>query len=161
MVRGRKPIATAVKEASGALKHDPQRRNRDEPVGTLGAPTKPDMVAIDTVASEKWEHLCYLLDDLGILAISDQAVMASYCTTWSEWEKTYHHVREHGHSCPTAAGSVTTSPESHAYHKLSDRLLKLCAELGLTPSSRSRIKAPGKGVEDDPLAEWMANYSRN
>ena len=159
MVRGRKPKATAVKEASGALKKNPQRRNTREPKPVLGAPPMPPTVRVDKIAKEQWTELCNLLAGMNILTTADSGVMAMYCTTYSEWIKAYEHVREHGVSCLTAAGSMTTSPEASNWHKLSDRIIRLFAELGLTPSSRSRIKAPELSETENPFTDLLERFS--
>jgi P27 family predicted phage terminase small subunit len=57
-----------------------------------------------------------------------------------------------------AAGGVTTSPEAHQYNKLSDRLIKLCAELGLTPSARSRISVAEPDKTDDPMEAILLKF---
>lgn len=161
MVRGRKPKPTAVKERSGALRKNPQRRNEYEPRPTLGAPRKPSMVAADPIASNEWDSLCEWLDDMGILAKADRSLMIHYVTTYSEWRKYFVIVRDYGVSVPTATGGVTTSPETHQYNKLSDRLLKLLVELGLTPSARSRLKATDVKDDDDPFASLVSRLSGN
>lgn len=158
MVRGRKPKATAVKEASGALRKNPQRRNHEEPQPRLGWPAMPSTVAADEAASAAWSAVCGILEEMKILAVSDVHAIAMYCTTYAEWSKAYEHVRKHGVSCPTAAGGVTTSPETHQYNKLSDRLLKMFAELGMTPSSRSRIRVQGDAEEDNPITDLLARF---
>ena len=119
----------------------------------------PSMVKADPVAAEEWKALCGWLADMKILAKSDRSLMVSYVTTYSEWLKAYQYIQKNGVSCPTAAGSVTTAPEAHHYHKLSDRLLKLLVELGLTPSARSRIKAPDQQDIDDPFQNLLDRFS--
>ena len=159
MVAGRKPKATAVKEASGALRKNPQRRNKAEPKPKRGHPAMPPTVKADKVAASQWNDLCQLLDDMKILTVADQAVMAMYCTTYAEWLKVYEHVRDNGCSYVSVNGNPATSPQTHQYNKLSDRLLKLFAELGLTPSSRSRIKATEIDDSDNPFADLLSRFS--
>lgn len=157
-MRGRKPKPTAVKEREGAFVKDPQRRNKREPKPRPGAPPVPPHVKVDPVATEEWANLCEWLDDMKILAQADRTLMAHYCTTYSEYLKHYKHVAKHGVSVPTAAGGVTTSPEAHQYNKLADRLIKLCAELGLTPSARSRISVAEPSKEDDPMEAILLKF---
>lgn len=159
MVRGRKPKPTAVKEASGALRKNPQRRNRREPKPPAGAPPMPSIVAADPAAKTEWMELCGWLADMGTLAKADRSLMAIYCTTFSEWVKYMEHVREHGVCVATANGGVTTAPEAHQYNKLSDRMLKLLTELGLTPSARSRIRTPEQNDEEDPFQNLLERFS--
>ena len=158
-MRGRKPKPTAVHEASGALAKNPKRRNRQEPKPKPGAPKMPGVVRADPVASQEWEALCGWLDDMRILSKADRTLMAQYCTTYAEWVKYMTHVRQYGVSVPTASGGVTTSPETYQYNKLSDRMLKLLAELGLTPSARSRIRTPEQRDDDDPFNVLLERMS--
>jgi phage terminase small subunit len=46
-------------------------------------------------------------------------------------------------------GRTKLKPEANQFHTYSDRILKREAELGLTPSSRSRLKAPQTEKEDE------------
>ena len=51
-------------------------------------------------------------------------------------------------------GNSSQSPEAQQVHKYAEKLIKLMAELGLTPSSRSRLRVEGK-QEEDPFAEFL------
>ena len=111
----------------------------------------PPHVKANATAATTWFNLCEWLDDMRILAQADQCLMAQYCMTYAEYLKYSDYVTKNGVSVPTASGGVTTAPEAHQYNKLSDRLLKLCTELGLTPSARSRISVAQIEDDDDPM----------
>jgi P27 family predicted phage terminase small subunit len=154
-MRGRKPLATATKEASGAFRKNPQRRNASEPTVQRGWPAKPETVETDDIASAQWDELCGTLDDMGILTVSDKSLLAMYCQTYAEYIRLHRHIRENGCVLVNVQGNETTSPQASQVHKYADRLIKLMAEMGLTPSSRSRIVAPKKDDDDDPMAELL------
>jgi P27 family predicted phage terminase small subunit len=159
-MKGRKPLPTAIKEATGALKHDPQRRNNAEPTTKRGYPACPATIAVDEVAKQCWNETCELLDEMGILTTSDKRVLHVYCVTYSEWLFLSEYVKNGNVRLANDRGNETTSPEAGQVHKYADRLLKLLAELGLTPSSRSRLHVEKK--EDDPFADFMkASMNRN
>jgi P27 family predicted phage terminase small subunit len=153
-MRGRKPLPTAVKEASGAFEKDPNRRNLDEPQAKKGIPPIPESIVEDDVASKCWESVCGTLNDMGILTVADASVMELYCVTYSQWRCLSNVVKNGNCSTVDDKGRVSTSPEANQVHKYSATLLRLMAELGLTPSSRSRIHAEPR-VEDDPFTDFL------
>ena len=159
MVRGRKPLPTAVKEASGAFKKDPARRNENEPQSKAGIPPMPESLYGDEVAIRCWESVCRTLDDMGVMTLADVSVMELYCITYSQWRFLAEFVK--GGNCSTITKNGTsTSPEANQVHKYSATLMKLMAELGLTPSSRSRIHAVAK-EEDDPFTDFLKRRMSN
>jgi P27 family predicted phage terminase small subunit len=160
MVKGRKPQATAIKEASGAFIKDPQRRNKSEPEAKRGWPIAPKHVMSDAIAFECWTNVCTTLDELAILTTADQSLMALYCSTYSQWLWLAETVKDGNCSVTNVQGNVTTSPEAQQVHKYADRLLKMMSELGLTPSSRSRLHVK-KDEETDPFQEWLKGSDDN
>lgn len=50
---------------------------------------------------------------------------------------------------------IRPHPAVAMYSDASKRLHALLVEFGLTPSSRSKVKAPGDGDEKDPLQEFI------
>jgi P27 family predicted phage terminase small subunit len=154
MVKGRKPFASAIKEASGAYKKDPQRKNHDEPVPVRGWPNCPDLVLNDEVAYSCWQKVCTNLDELKILATADSHLLEQYCLTYSMFVRMWNVVNTGGIAVHNDRGGVNTIPEVAQMNKCSDRLLKMQAELGLTPSARSRLHV-FKEEEKDPFQEWM------
>lgn len=159
-MRGRKPKATAVKEASGSFRKDPQRKNKHEPMPRRGWPVKPEHIEACDIASPQWDELCRTLDEMNILTVADKSLLALYCQTYAEWMKLQRHVKEHGCTTFNDKGNASQSPEAIQVHRYADRLLKMMAELGLTPSSRSRIKAPERQDEDDPFSELLARIGK-
>ena len=151
MVRGRKPLPTATKEASGTFKHNPQRRNVHEPKPIAGIPPIPEAIADDPIASKCWTTICGTLNEMGILTLSDASVMELYCVTYSQWRTMAKAVANGNCTSVAPSGNVTTSPEALQVHKYAATLLKLMTELGLTPSSRSRIHAIPPEEEEDPF----------
>ena len=101
--------------------------------GCGGAPPRPS-----DVDPQAWSELCETLDEMGVLSRCDRTVMQLWCSTYSEYQLMLEHVRLRRVSVETARGGQVTSPEAHQYNKLADRLIKLCAELGLTPSHYDR-----------------------
>ncbi len=155
MVKGRKPLANAVKEASGAFAKDPQRRNADEPKPKLGRPRIPDAVEDDPTAKSRWHWVCDQLESMNLLAVTDQGLIAGYCLDYSMMLALWEVIKGGQVSDMDEKGRTKLKPEANQFHTYSDRILKREAELGLTPSSRSRLKAP-QSEEEDEFAQWLA-----
>jgi P27 family predicted phage terminase small subunit len=154
MVRGRKPLASAIKEASGAFAHDPQRRNKSEPKAKQGWPDMPDIIKADEIAKRKWNHVCKLLDEMNLLTTADSDLLEQYCLDYSQFRWLWEQVREGNVTELNDRGNASTKPAAVQIHKYQDRLLKRESELGLTPSARSRLHAP-QANEEDPFQQWL------
>ena len=149
MVKGRKPLSNATKEASGAFIKDPQRRNADEPKPNLGRPRIPDAVEADATAKSRWHWVCDQLESMNLLAVTDQGLIAGYCLDYSMMLALWETIKGGRVSELDDKGRSKLKPEANQFHTYSDRILKREAELGLTPSSRSRLKAPQTEKEDE------------
>jgi P27 family predicted phage terminase small subunit len=158
MVKGRKPQATAIKIAKGAFVKDPQRRNHSEPTPQLGEPTIPETVEQDPAAKARWLWVCEQLRSMNLLHVTDQGLIAGYCLDYSMMLSLWESIKGGRVSDMTERGGITTKPEANQFHKFADRCLRREAELGLTPSARTRLRAPQKD-EEDPFQEWLARAS--
>ena len=155
MVKGRKPLANAVKEASGAFGKHPERRNAEEPRPKLGRPKIPSAVEDDPTAKSRWHWVCDQLESMNLLAVTDQGLIAGYCLDYSMMLSLWEVIKGGQVSEMDEKGRTKLKPEANQFHTYSDRILKREAELGLTPSSRSRLKAP-QTEEEDEFAQWLA-----
>lgn len=131
----RKPKAIEVTEASGGYKKNPKRKPTNIIKGDPRGVQAPDFITRDAEALRTWNETVDVLKSANILSKTDEALLASYCCTYSEWIKCHNHISQHGHSDDNGK----TSPESVAYFKLAAQHIKLLAELGLSPSSRARL----------------------
>lgn len=155
MVRGRKSKATAIKVAEGAFEKNPQRRNHQEPRPALGDPSIPEHVASDPVAKRRWDWVCEQLRSMNLLHKTDEGLIAGYCLDYSMMISLWEHVKGGNVSHLNEKGNVSTKPEANQFHKFSDRCLKREAEMGLTPSARTRLHAP-QAEEEDVFGEWLS-----
>jgi P27 family predicted phage terminase small subunit len=158
MAKGRKNQATSIKLAKGAFDKHPERRNHNEPTPQLGEPTSPDIVEQDPAAKARWIWVCEQLQSMNLLHVTDQGLIAGYCLDYSMMLSLWESIKGGRVSDMTERGGITTKPEANQFHKFADRILKREAELGLTPSARTRLRAPQKD-EEDPFQEWLARAS--
>ena len=95
------------------------------------------------------------LDELGILTTIDRAVFASYCQAWSMWKRALKAVQKDGtvirakeRETKYPDGSIVRTggvPMVNPLYKLVDaenaKMMKALTEMGMSPSSRSRVSA--------------------
>ncbi|OJW11226.1 MAG: hypothetical protein BGO49_11205 [Planctomycetales bacterium 71-10] len=130
-MRGRKPKPTAVKIAEGTRK---DRINFDEPRLPPGDLEPPDCLDDDYgYGREHWMELAPMLSAAGLLTEGDRHGLALMCRLYARFR---------------------LDPLDDKAIRSYQRLL---TEFGLTPSSRSRIKAPPK-PEQDKLSEFIAGF---
>jgi P27 family predicted phage terminase small subunit len=139
-------LPSALHEQSGAYKKNPKRRNKLEPKVPLGHPHVPDTVSSDPVALQRWNELCRDLEKIGVLTELDMYVLEAQCMDYSLFIRTVEEMN-------------SIHPETDSYlanmmNKLQDRMLRRMTELGLTPSSRTKIQVKPQ-EEVDPLQDWL------
>ena len=154
---GRRPKPTAVQRQSGAYKKDPGRENKHEPQPMRGAPKKPPY--IKGPAAKKWLEVCLLLDSMHCLTTADGELIALFCETFAAYREAKKQVDATGlvMTVEDDDGNVDfkRNPFSTELHRYADRLQKLCGELGLSPSARTRI-VKIDAAEENPLAIYEA-----
>jgi phage terminase small subunit len=87
----------------------------------------PDVLTEPTARAE-WDRLVPHLIAIGVVTMADRAVLVGYCAAWAQWLRLYE------------------NDDVDRAHKAFTHLVRAAVELGLTPSSRSRVHAmaPGK-----------------
>lgn len=163
-MRGRKPKPTALRILAGnpGKRRLPQR----EPKPEAGAPACPEW--LDSEAKREWRRVVGHLDAAGILTRADRAALAAYCQAWSGWLAAELRKRAREEAA-AAARSVFegAGPEDRAGHlkalleadrlvdaaevrarKSMELMIRACVELGLTPSSRTRVKSIERRPEE-------------
>ena len=136
-MQGRKPKPTAIKLLEG----NPGKRalNHAEPKPRVVLPRPPEHLSDDEKA--KWKLTVKELYPLGLITTIDKDALAMYCVIFVRWLKAEKMVREKGEIIKTAAGNIIQNPYLSIANRALDQLNKLGAEFGMTPSSRSRVKA--------------------
>lgn len=138
--RGPKPLPTAIKAARGTLQKC--RTNPDEP--QLAAPSSQDPPKdLKGAGRRYWLDNVGELVEKGVLRDVDLAVFESCCRAWSMKMNLERQVARVGLAGAIATGLLGALHKWTALHK------QLGAEVGLSPSSRSGVKAiekkqPGK-----------------
>ena len=154
-MRGRKPKPTSQRRLDGNPGHRPL--NADEP-RPPSADDSFDSPPVELVAApraqEEWRRLAPTLRKARQVSVTDRTALIALCLEWARYLDAMEKVREIGMVIKSPSGYPMTNP----YLSIATRALAACTklwpELGLTPSSRSRIQTTGEPRPDDPFAEF-------
>lgn len=139
-MRGRRPKPTEVKRLEGNPGHRPLNENEPQPPTTEATFELPRELAGDDVALREWQRLVPMLRQARQITDADRAALIACCQLWSRYLDATTRIT-------TSGGMVIRSPNGYPMlnpylavaNKALDRCTKLWIELGLTPSSRSRV----------------------
>jgi P27 family predicted phage terminase small subunit len=147
-MRGRKPLPTALH----VLRGNPSRlrlNRRDEPrPGALGPGVPKDL--IDPVARAEWKRIAPGLIVTGQVTTIDRGVLIGFCALWAQWRA----LADTAAASPfvtTADGAVVPHPAVGLAAKVYALYLRTAAELGATPSARSRVTVTAPPA---PASKW-------
>jgi P27 family predicted phage terminase small subunit len=150
-VRGRKPTPIPLRE----LRNNPGRRPIPEGVD-VGAfsdlPPAPDF--LDEIGRAEWERVGRELLVVGLLTPLDAPALAAYCHAFSRWRRAEEKVSQTGEIVRTPNGMLVQSPYMQIANRALDQWTKMLAEFGMTPSSRTRVKA-SKRQAANPLEKYL------
>lgn len=136
-MRGPKHKATVIKLITG----NPGRRplNQQEAKPRVQIPTPPELLKDD--ALKEWKRITPLLEEVGLIAQLDRAVIAAYCKAWARWLECERMLETTGLIVKAPNGYPMYSPYLSAANKALDQVRQLTEQIGLSGSARSRIRA--------------------
>ena len=147
--RGPAPTPTPILQMRGSWRAK-TRANKPEPQG--GRPICPTWLRKD--AKRVWKKIAPRLDAMKVLGEIDRNSLARYCQIFAKWREAEEFLAKHGTALPVrnAAGDLVDFkqfPQVNLAMKLSDQLLRLEREFGMTPSARAAMATPpDKGKKD-------------
>lgn len=144
---GRRPLPTSLKVIRGTARRG--RLNKDEPQPPLAVPQPPPH--LDERARAKFIEMAELLARFGVMTELDSGALARYAVVWCRWVDAEDAIRRLGPSVTTVAGNQVQNPHLSTANRCLSQLAQIEAEFGLTPSSRSRVRAsppPAAGASD-------------
>ena len=161
MVRGRKPMPSAVHELRGDYEKKPQRRRTNEPIPPKEKPQFADF--LNDIAKTEFEFITNIMDKMKILSQADQSALTMYCQTFSQWREAVDMCAKYGSwvlGKDKNGNPFTTRNEwDRIRERSADSCRKWLIEFGLTPSARTRLQVDDD-VKDD-FDQFLARYSSN
>lgn len=135
-LRGPKRQPTALRIMRG--NPGKQRINGREPRPAPLSADCPDEIA-EAVARAEWERIAPGLIASGQVTTVDRATLIGYCQKWAQWQALEREAAAAPFVALTATGYPIPSPALGMANKAFTLMLKAAAELGMTPSGRSRV----------------------
>ena len=150
-----KPQATEVKRRNGTFIKNPKRENKREPKPPAGKPKMPRSIHGDKIAKEMWKRVIDMLESMHVLTTADLSICESIAINESQMRVALADINERGQIVDGEKGNRVMNPAFRAWSSAMDRRTKLLAELGLTPSARTRLVA-NTPAPVDPVTEFIA-----
>lgn len=149
-MRGRKPTPTRLKLVAG----NPGKRpiNGSEPQPAADLPSCP--AHLNPSARAEWKRLARDLNRIGLLTMVDRAALAVYCQSYGRWVEAERKLRETPVLLKMPSGYIQHSPWLTIANKERELMARYMAELGLTPSSRSRLAIDVSATDPTIAAVW-------
>lgn len=111
---------------------------------------KPKAVIPEELAGDAllaWNEFC--ADAADYITPADRAAMILLCNAWAEMKEAARQIEAKGTVIKLPNGYPGPNPYCKVRNEARACVMKLITELGLTPNSRSRIKANGAAADDD------------
>jgi P27 family predicted phage terminase small subunit len=154
MGRGRKPKPTMLRVLQG----NPGKRalNHEEPAYGPGAPAKPEF--LDDFAGEEWDRLIGMLVSARVITKGDGGILLVACDSYQlrQYQKFLKEKGSLSYDASTINGGTNYKP----YPEVGQRNMarrqyqSALSELGLSPSSRSKVKT----LPEPPKAKGTARF---
>jgi P27 family predicted phage terminase small subunit len=148
---GRKPLPTHLKLVKGTSR--PHRANPEEPRPTVTVPDPPDH--LEKRARARFTEMAEILARHGLMTELDTSALARYSVVWCRWVDTEAEVKRRGPVVKTEGGNIIQNPFLSIANKCLLQMAQIESEFGLTPSSRSRIRAVLPPEANDPFEDYL------
>lgn len=106
-------------------------------------PSKPQDFT-NPLAAEQWDLLMEVLAGADLLATADQWLCYQFCECWAKWYQANKNVSQQGAVLVNSANNPVRNPWAIQESEKSVQLHRFYAELGLSPSARTKLQSGGK-----------------
>lgn len=153
---GRRPQPTSLKVLRGNPSKTPLNPNEAQPPrATEDFDTPPPELAEDPVACAEWRRVAPILRVCGLVSPVERGSLMALCQQWSRYLEAHRKVRELGMIVKKPSGLPVVNPYMGVSDHALAQCLRLWQELGLTPSSRSRLSAiPATDLPTEKMSKW-------
>jgi P27 family predicted phage terminase small subunit len=143
-MQGRKPLPSNVVRLRG--NPGKRRLNDAEPRPAVRVPACP--ACLGDEARKEWLRLSKELASLGLLTGLDRGMLAAYCQAHALWVEAVSSIERYGTMVKSPNGYPMQSPYVAVANRQVDIMVRIAAEFGMTPSSRTRIRVGDKPPQD-------------
>ena len=137
MKQGRKPTPRNLRLVKGNERKD--RENPDEPEVEVSLPDPPDHLTPDEAAV--FTDIAGKLQRMKVMSDFDADALAIYAVNHVRWKEANAKVRDLGFMVKSPKGFPLKNPYLSVAKDAEKVCMSLLAEFGMTPSSRTRVRA--------------------
>jgi len=154
-MKGRKPTPAKVT----ALRGNPGKRKKvdNAPHFDVAIPQPPDHLSADALLI--WDETAREMEAKQIVTRLDEAALALYCQVYADLKAHTIKARSEEEFVESKRGMMQMNPRLRYIRNLQEQLIKIAAELGITPVARNKVKMIGKGpaqpTKEEKLAEKL------
>jgi|DEB0MinimDraft_6_1074348.scaffolds.fasta_scaffold50120_2 P27 family predicted phage terminase small subunit len=158
-MRGRKPLPTEIKKKKGTLQKCRTLEDEVQPETVSEAPPAP--VWLSEIGKQEWDRVIDYLISNNLLASCDLSIVAFYCNEVSVYIESEQQLRQNSRmiAYKDEKGKIKHAqqvPLQIIARKSLESAMKIAAEFGFTPSSRTRIGTQGQNTsEQDPFTKIL------
>ena len=137
MPRGPAPTPTPILKLRGSWRGDARSGEPRPPVESPGDPP----AVLKGEARREWRRVTRLLVAMGCIAKIDRALVTAYCEAWGEFVEASRELQTSGLILKTADGYFYPNPLAGIRSRAVERMTRLAAQFGLSPSARTKLTA--------------------
>jgi P27 family predicted phage terminase small subunit len=141
---GPRPTPTRILKLRGSWR---AKKRGQEPQPEIAVPVCPAWLC--DVAKAEWVSVTDELLELGISATIDHAQVEGYCVAYARWVDAEHNLKEQGAVVRSPSGYPIQNPYLSIANEALRQLRLFAAELGLSPSARTKIHVQPRPAPDD------------
>lgn len=150
MPGGRPAKPTEIRRLQGNPGHRPLNANEPQPEPDSGYCPRH----LSRGARAEWRRVVPELKALGLFTVVDRAALEAYCECYATWRTAQDVLEREGLTFIAGQGYIAQRPEVAIANNALKLMRAFMSDFGMTPSSRTRVKAPPK-QESDPFAEFL------
>ena len=158
---GRRPQPSAVRMLKGSKT---RAHHRGEPEYLKAIPAMPSFIAIDPVASTRWQSLAPRIAQAGVLTEAHGEMLSLLCSSWADLERAREQFAQMGYQ-QLVVDEVMTNGERRRkvkanpliirIEKLAYQVARFLGEFGLTPMTSAKVSGERAVEGIDPFAEFL------
>lgn len=147
MPPGPRPKPTHLKIREGNPGKRALNEREPQPPKVKKTPRAPGHLSKD--AQREWRRVAKILTEQNVVSVLDLPALEAYCVCYAQWVEANAQVGKLGAIVKTANGNLIQNPYLAVANRAMVEMRKWMAEMGMTPSSRSRVQVLEDGSTDD------------
>jgi P27 family predicted phage terminase small subunit len=151
-----KPKPTAQRKLEGNPGKRPYNHHEPTPPPMADDGAIPVELDDNPIALTEWRRLVPMLRRARQVSEADRAALLALCLEWARYRAALVLITQRGLVYESKSGYLVPNPGIRISGQALNGCCRLWAELGLTPSSRSRVKETSPPPEGDAFTEFDA-----